>query len=88
MLLWGGPTAHASVSLSPFRIYNDEIKIIGSMAVLDSFGEAADLMAAGAIDTVPLLGTPFSLDEFPAALTRVRAGEGVKLQVAPGGPRR
>jgi 2-desacetyl-2-hydroxyethyl bacteriochlorophyllide A dehydrogenase len=88
LLIFGVANGDASVSLSPFRIYNDEIKIIGSMAVLDSFGEAADLMAAGAIDTVPLLGTPFSLDEFPDALTRVRAGEGVKLQVAPGGPPR
>jgi hypothetical protein len=40
------------VSLSPFRIYNDEI---GSMAVLNSFGAAADLMAAGAIDTVSVV---------------------------------
>ncbi len=88
LLIFGVASGDASVSLSPFRIYNDEITIIGSMAVLDSFGEAADLMAAGAIDTVPLLGTPFSLDEFPDALTRVRAGKGVKLQVAPGGPRR
>jgi 2-desacetyl-2-hydroxyethyl bacteriochlorophyllide A dehydrogenase len=84
LLIFGVASGDASVSLSPFRIYNDEITIIGSMAVLDSFGEAAELMAAGAIDTVPLLGTPFSLDEFPDALARVRQGEGVKVQVAPG----
>jgi NADPH2:quinone reductase len=55
------------------------------MAVLNSFGAAAELMAAGAVDTAPLLGPPFGLAEFPAALTSVRAGEGIKVQVRPGG---
>jgi NADPH2:quinone reductase len=54
------------------------------MAVLNSFGAAADLMAAGAIDTAPLLGRPFPLAEFGEALASVRAGEGIKVQVAPG----
>ena len=42
---------------SPFRIYNDEITVLGSMAVLHSFGPALDLMAAGAIDTAACSGT-------------------------------
>ena len=85
LMIFGVASADAAVSLSPFRIYNDEITVVGSMAVLNSFGAAADLMAAGAIDTGPLLGPPFALDQFPEALTSVRNGEGVKIQVAPGG---
>ncbi len=85
LLIFGVTSSGASVSLSPFRIYNDEITILGSMAVLDSFGAAAELMAAGAIDTAPLLGPPFALGQFPEALASVRNGEGVKVQVAPGG---
>jgi 2-desacetyl-2-hydroxyethyl bacteriochlorophyllide A dehydrogenase len=84
LLVFGVASGDASVSLSPFRIYNDEITILGSMAVLNSFGEAVDLMAAGAIDTAPLLGSPVSLDQFPEALARVRNGDGIKVQVAPG----
>jgi 2-desacetyl-2-hydroxyethyl bacteriochlorophyllide A dehydrogenase len=84
LLVFGVASGNASVSLSPFRIYNDEITILGSMAVLNSFGEAVDLMAAGAIDTAPLLGSPVSLDQFPEALARVRNGDGIKVQVAPG----
>ena len=84
LLIFGVANGDASVSLSPFRIYNDEIQVIGSMAVLNSFGPAAELMAAGAIDTGPLLGPPARLDEFPDALARVRRGDGVKVQVAPG----
>lgn len=84
LLIFGVAPGDAAVSLSPFRIYNDEITVLGSMAVLNSFGAAADLMAAGVIDTAPLLGTPVRLAGFPAALASVRAGEGIKVQVAPG----
>ena len=83
LLVFGVTSADAAVSLSPFRIYNDEITVLGSMAVLNSFGAAADLMAAGPIDTSPLLGTPFTLDQFPQALASVRNGEGIKVQVTP-----
>jgi 2-desacetyl-2-hydroxyethyl bacteriochlorophyllide A dehydrogenase len=85
LLIFGVTSGDASVSLSPFRIYNDEITVIGSMAVLNSFGAAADLVAGGAIDTGPLLGSPFALDQFPDALTSVRNGQGIKVQIAPGG---
>ena len=83
LLIFGVASGDASVSLSPFRIYNDEITVLGSMAVLNSFGAAADLMAAGTIATTPLLSPPFALDRFPEALASVRRGEGIKLQVAP-----
>jgi 2-desacetyl-2-hydroxyethyl bacteriochlorophyllide A dehydrogenase len=83
LLIFGVTSGDAEVRLSPFRIYNDEITIAGSMAVLNSFGAAASLMADGAIDTGPLLGDPYPLEEFPAALAAVRAGEGVKIQVSP-----
>jgi 2-desacetyl-2-hydroxyethyl bacteriochlorophyllide A dehydrogenase len=84
LMIFGVANADAAVSLSPFRIYNDEITIVGSMAVLNSFGAAAELMAAGAVDTGPMLGPPFTLDQFPEALASVRHGEGIKIQVAPG----
>ena len=85
LLIFGVTSGDAAVSLSPFRIYNDEITVLGSMAVLNSFGAAADLMAAGAISTGPLLGQPFTLGQFPEALTSVRNGEGIKVQITPGG---
>jgi 2-desacetyl-2-hydroxyethyl bacteriochlorophyllide A dehydrogenase len=83
LLIFGVTSGDAEVRLSPFRIYNDEITIVGSMAVLNSFGAAAGLMADGVIDTGPLLGDPYPLDEFAAALAAVRAGQGVKIQVSP-----
>ncbi|HYX58598.1 MAG TPA: alcohol dehydrogenase catalytic domain-containing protein [Streptosporangiaceae bacterium] len=84
LLIFGVTSGDATVALSPFRIYNDEITVLGSMAVLNSFGAAADLMAAGAIDTAPLLGQPFGLSEFADGLASVRAGDRIKVQVRPG----
>ena len=84
LLIFGVTSGDAEVSLSPFRIYNDEITVLGSMAVLNSFGAAADLMAGGSVLTGPLLAEPYPLDRFGDALAGVRAGEGIKIQVAPG----
>ena len=38
-------------------VQEDEITVLGSMAVLNSFAAAADLMAAGVVDTGPMLGS-------------------------------
>jgi len=64
----------ARVSLSPFRIFNDEITVTGSMAVLDSFETAARLMGTGQVKVSPLLGAPFELDQYGEALTAMRSG--------------
>ncbi|MGW5644477.1 zinc-dependent alcohol dehydrogenase family protein [Saccharopolyspora sp. NPDC003752] len=85
LLVFGVAPEEARVSLSPFRIYNDEIKIVGSMAVLNSFGAALNLVASGAIDTAALLTDTLPLEEFPAALDLMRSGAGLKVQVLPGG---
>jgi 2-desacetyl-2-hydroxyethyl bacteriochlorophyllide A dehydrogenase len=84
LMVFGVAHGDARVSLSPFRIYNDEITVLGSMAVLHSFGPALELMAAGAIDTESMLTHDFPLDGFADALANVREGRGVKSQVLPG----
>ena len=82
-LVFGVAPADASVRFSPFRIYNDEITVIGSMAVLHSFGRAVDLLASGAIDPEPLLTHRLPLDSYEEAIGLVRAGEGLKVQLSP-----
>jgi len=85
MMVFGVAPAEAHVSFSPFRIYNDEITILGSMAVLHSFGPAMDLLAGGVVNANALLTHSLPLEDFPQALAAVRAGEGVKVQVLPNG---
>lgn len=68
---------------SPFAVYNQEIDIIGSMAVHNSFQPAIDLLASG-LDLNPLVSDVFGLDGFDDAVAAFRAGTGRKIHIAPG----
>ncbi len=82
-LMFGVASEEATATFSPFRIYNDEIRIIGSMAVLHSFERARDLLVAGAIDAGALLTAPTSaFGDYPSAIDAFRSGSGLKIQVA------
>jgi threonine dehydrogenase-like Zn-dependent dehydrogenase len=84
-MVFGVAPSEARISLSPFRIYNDEITVLGSMAVLYSFGPAVKLLSSGAIDPAVILTAALPLEGFPNALSMVRRGEGVKTQIVPNG---
>jgi 2-desacetyl-2-hydroxyethyl bacteriochlorophyllide A dehydrogenase len=81
--VFGVAAADAIARFSPFRVYNDEITIVGSMAVLHSFGRAVDLMAKGVIDAATMVSHSYPLDEYTKALDAFRAGTGRKLQIRP-----
>lgn len=82
-MVFGVASHEARISLSPFRIYNDEITIIGSMAVLFSFQAALDLISGGVINTQEMLTAALPLQDFSGALDMVRRGQGVKTQILP-----
>jgi 2-desacetyl-2-hydroxyethyl bacteriochlorophyllide A dehydrogenase len=84
-MVFGVAPHEASVALSPFRIYNEEITIVGSMAVLHSYQQAVDLVSGGAIQTQAMLTETFSLEEFSQALSMLRQGKGLKTQILPNG---
>lgn len=84
-MVFGVAPREAIIGLSPFRIYNDEITILGSMAVLHSYGPAVGLVSNGAINTRLMLTETKSLDGFVNALDMVRRGEGLKTQILPNG---
>jgi 2-desacetyl-2-hydroxyethyl bacteriochlorophyllide A dehydrogenase len=83
LLVFGVSPAEASISLSPFRVYNDELTVTGSMAILRSFAPAAELITSGVVDPRLLLSEPLPLEEFGEALRRVRAGQGIKWHIRP-----
>lgn len=82
-MVFGVASNEARISLSPFRIYNDEITIIGSMAVLFSFQAALDLIRSGVINTQAMLTAALPLQDFSSALDMVRQGKGIKTQILP-----
>jgi 2-desacetyl-2-hydroxyethyl bacteriochlorophyllide A dehydrogenase len=66
-----------------FKIYNQELTIIGSMAVLNSYGPAIDIINAGAIDTHKMVTHTLAIDAFDEAIDIVRRGAGLKVQIDP-----
>ena len=79
-----GVAAHdAQASFSPFRIYNDEVTVVGSMAVLHSYARAVEMFAAGALNAKPMISHAFALDDYGEAIEAFRAGIGRKIQIRP-----
>jgi len=73
----------ARATIEPYRIYNQEITITGSMAVLHSFERAADLFATGVLDPEMFISDRVPLDDYAEALQQFQAGKGRKIQVVP-----
>jgi 2-desacetyl-2-hydroxyethyl bacteriochlorophyllide A dehydrogenase len=82
-LQFGVSGEKATARFSPFRVYNEEITIAGSMAVLHSFERAAALFAAGVLRADVMISHRFGLEEYPKALEQFKAGIGRKIQVTP-----
>jgi 2-desacetyl-2-hydroxyethyl bacteriochlorophyllide A dehydrogenase len=84
LLLFGVAAADAAVALSPYRIYRDEITVLGSMSVAHAFAPAIALLAAGAIAVEHLVTHTTGLDGFADAVELLRGGTALKAQVDPG----
>ncbi len=83
MLVFGVAPPDAQLPLSQFQVYNDEITVLGSMAVLNTFEPAMRLMASGAIDAPTMLTHTLPLEQFTAAVQLVRDHQGLKVQIDP-----
>jgi 2-desacetyl-2-hydroxyethyl bacteriochlorophyllide A dehydrogenase len=84
-VVFGVASPEATARFSPFSVYNHEINIVGSMAVLHSFERARDLLVKGTIDCEAMLTHRFPLDSFTTAIDTFRKGSGLKVQVTPNG---
>ena len=87
LLLFGVCPPGEKAGYDVFRIYNEEITVLGTMAVLYSYGPAIDVIAAGAVDASKMVTHTFDIDAFPEALALARQGTGLKIQIAKGGAR-
>ncbi|RAJ69191.1 2-desacetyl-2-hydroxyethyl bacteriochlorophyllide A dehydrogenase [Streptomyces sp. Amel2xB2] len=72
-----------TATIEPYKIYNQEITITGSMAVLHSYERAAELFAGGVLDPEIFISDRLPLDDYPDALDRFAAGKGRKIVVVP-----
>ncbi len=83
LLLFGVCPPGEKAGYDAFKIYNEEISIFGSMAVLNSYGPAIDVIAAGAVDTEKMVTHTLPLDRFHDAVELFRQGAGLKIQIDP-----
>ncbi|MBU7600760.1 zinc-dependent alcohol dehydrogenase family protein [Streptomyces sp. P38-E01] len=72
-----------TATIEPYKIYNQEITITGSMAVLHSYERAAELFATGVIDPKVFISDRIPLAEYPRAIDQFKAGIGRKVLVVP-----
>ncbi len=82
-LQFGVSAEKAVARWSPYTIYNQEITITGSMAVLHSYERAAQLFLDGVLDPEVFISDRFALEDYPQALEQFKNGVGRKIQVLP-----
>jgi 2-desacetyl-2-hydroxyethyl bacteriochlorophyllide A dehydrogenase len=82
-LQFGVSDYSARAEIEPYKIYNQELTITGSMAVLHSYERAAALFADGVIDPNVFISDRLPLDDYSKALEQFTAGVGRKIQVVP-----
>ncbi|GAB3691999.1 alcohol dehydrogenase catalytic domain-containing protein [Angustibacter aerolatus] len=83
-LQFGVAAPSARVPLSPYDLFDREIRLVGSKSFAYSFERALGLLAAGAVDTATLVSHRLPLPAYPEALTVLRSGDCRKVQVVPG----
>lgn len=83
-LQFGVAPTGLDVSISPFRLYKEEISLLGSRAVLKNFDAALALLASGAVDVSPLIAASIPLEGFVDALASIARGGAGKILVKPG----
>jgi threonine dehydrogenase-like Zn-dependent dehydrogenase len=82
-LQFGVASAGATARVSPFKIYNEEITVVGSMAVLKTYDRACDLVTEVDLGLRALVSGQYALKDYAQVLARARHGDGYKLQVVP-----
>lgn len=82
-LQFGVAKPEATVSISPHRIYEDEITIVGSVCPENAFGRAAAILAEGRLDVEALISDRIALADYATAIERFAAGDSKKILVLP-----
>ncbi len=72
-----------TVLVHPYRVYEEEIRILGSVCPLNSFDRAMQALASGAVQVAGPIGGFVPLEGYAEALARFAAGATRKVVVTP-----
>jgi 2-desacetyl-2-hydroxyethyl bacteriochlorophyllide A dehydrogenase len=82
-LQFGVAAPDARVEISPYLIYEHELRIIGAVCPQNSFARSAELLGNGVVDPVPLISDVYPVAEYKDALTKFASGQSRKVVVSP-----
>ncbi len=80
-LQFGVAPTNAKVNVNPFKIYNRDWTILGSMAINYTFLPALEWIQAQRVDVLPLVSKTISLEEVPQLLSRPKDPSLFKVQI-------
>jgi 2-desacetyl-2-hydroxyethyl bacteriochlorophyllide A dehydrogenase len=72
---------HTEASFVPFKLYEHELRFIGSNSCADKFGAAVDLMPDIREKAKLLIGESFQVWDFDTAVQSMQAGNSIKTQL-------
>ncbi len=80
---FGVTEVDAKVEYEPFRVYNKEITITGTMSLVHSFDRAGELLASGLLQPDVMISHRFDLDQYGRAIEQFKSGIGRKITMEP-----
>jgi 2-desacetyl-2-hydroxyethyl bacteriochlorophyllide A dehydrogenase len=83
VMLFGVAGTDVRVPFSPFRLYQRELRVVSSMAILHTYGAAVNFVAAHAEVLHPVVTGSFGLQSFDRALEQLRSGAALKIALDP-----
>jgi 2-desacetyl-2-hydroxyethyl bacteriochlorophyllide A dehydrogenase len=83
VMLFGVAGTDVRVSFSPFRLYQRELRVVSSMAILHTYGDAVSFVAEHAGLLRPVITGSFGLQSFDQALEQLRGGAALKIALGP-----
>lgn len=81
VMAFGVCPPESTIAVSPFRVYNKDLTILGSMALNHTFLPALALLEAGAVDAGTLVSHTLGLEEWERALGVAGGRESMKVQI-------
>ena len=85
-LIVGVPPQDATMEVSPFDIYFDEIDLVGTFALTsETFERAVTFLRNGRVNVEPLISEELGLDDLTTAFDRMERTQGLKKLILPDG---
>jgi 2-desacetyl-2-hydroxyethyl bacteriochlorophyllide A dehydrogenase len=85
LLIAGVAPPGATVAVEPFDLYRREITVIGTMALVHTFGRATELLGETGMQWPALVSHWLPLEAFSEAIELVRTARGRKIAIVPSG---